>query len=397
MRGHHIIALSLAAHAGLAAVVHWTLPAGRLGRYTQAPHELNIEISSVEPVVAPVEAAITDVMLLAPPADLTTAPIRKSNRRVSSAAIAAMPTPPRIMETIPTQDAGGNALSMRSAPALTNSAIAKTGRPNLHLGTDAPMPVAPLDIAPADPLSLNTGSISLRPTTNGGAKADLGKFVARIDESGKVSFRNKPNVTINIALPRLRDIKAGAKAAIADWMADPYAMIRNENTTRAARSLYSPTSMESVDRGNDNKPTHGGTVPLISGGFDVGDALMNSDPYGAEKMNFIRQTKEARDALYAQHKKQGLAHSKMDMRIRLNAVLTKAINSATKRAQIFAMWDECIENGNDDEHQAATIARETVIDFVKEHFAVASSDAYSAAELSELNAKRTSTALFAPY
>jgi hypothetical protein len=397
MRGYHIIAASLAAHAGLAAVVHWTLPAGRQGRYTQAPPELNIEISSVEPVVAPVEAAITNVVLLAPPADLTTAPIRSSNRRVSSAAIAAMPTSPRIMETIPTQVAGGNALSMRSAPALTNSAIAKTGRPNLHLGTDAPMPVAPLDIAPADPLSLNTGSISLRPTTNGGAKADLGKFVARIDESGKVSFRNKPNVTIKIALPRLRDIKAGAKAAIADWIADPYAMIRNENTTRAARSLYSPTSMESIDRGSDNKPTHGGTVPLISGGFDVGDALMNSDPYAAAKRDFIAQTAQARDALHAQHQKRSLANTKHEVLARLQSVRVQPVSAKAKRLLLFHIWDECLESGDDDQRAAADIARTTALEFARQYFAAGSTDAYSEQELVEMNAQRTSKAIFSPY
>jgi hypothetical protein len=401
MRGSCIIALSILAHTALLSAAYWLWPAARVQdrRPFESPSDNTASVPDKgdRPLV---ELLLLDklapIAVLTPPGSRESRSGRTHLSPLRSTTIDAASTE----ATLPPMSATGpNRLSMRAASPMSGVTHGNPSMPNLHLGSDAPKQEVN-DSKDPDPLTVSTGTIVLHPTKNGGAKADLGALVARIDATGKVSFRKKPNFHIKIAVPSLRNVKEGLKASLARWLADPYYYLRAANTQRARPGLYAPPVLlppQLPDQADSLKPLFEEKAAIISGGFDLSDALMNSDPYGAEKMNFIRQTKEARDALYAQHKKQGLAHSKMDMRIRLNAVLTKAINSAAKRALIFAMWDECTENGNDDERQAATIARETVIDFVKEHFAVTSSDAYSAAELSELNAKRTSTALFAPY
>jgi len=69
-----------------------------------------------------------------------------------------------------------------------------------------------------------------------------------------------------------------------------------------------------------------------------------------------------------------------------------SISPAERRGRLFELWDEC-----DEDARAGREARQRIERFVREVAPRGSPRAYPEAQLRELNRRRTSTALFAPY
>jgi hypothetical protein len=68
-----------------------------------------------------------------------------------------------------------------------------------------------------------------------------------------------------------------------------------------------------------------------------------------------------------------------------------------RRAAIFHLWDECLEDGPADLVKAGEMARATIEAFIRQRLPAGSPDAYGDDELDALNGQRESRARFAPY
>jgi hypothetical protein len=77
------------------------------------------------------------------------------------------------------------------------------------------------------------------------------------------------------------------------------------------------------------------------------------------------------------------------------AVVAVTSDLAGRKAGLFELWDDCAETGGDEVVAGGTAARALVLGVIRGR--LRGSDAYTTAELAQLNARRRSTAVFAPY
>ncbi|MFW6050408.1 MAG: hypothetical protein ACODAU_04495, partial [Myxococcota bacterium] len=132
----------------------------------------------------------------------------------------------------------------------------------------------------------------------------------------------------------------------------------------------------------------------MRGGFDLNDAVASArgeDPHAAERAWFLRETREMRDRMAAEHREQEVGRGLAALRARLFRLWEEDAPAAERRRRLFEKWDECSEDG------MGTAARQAIVEFVRRHLPEGSADAFTAAELRRLNARRRSRARFAPY
>jgi len=133
----------------------------------------------------------------------------------------------------------------------------------------------------------------------------------------------------------------------------------------------------------------------VGGRFDITDAITRSqgqDPYAAEKRWFLRETEELRDGLSAESQERRIAGAERELRGRLRALWgNPSMPAATRRRQIFRLWDGLAED------EVGRRARAAVERFVRRALPADSADAFTTAELAELNGGRRSEARFTPY
>jgi hypothetical protein len=133
---------------------------------------------------------------------------------------------------------------------------------------------------------------------------------------------------------------------------------------------------------------------------DLTDMAMRSqgiDPYAAEKLAWLDKTRDDRVAIGKRHEHEVLAHTPEYVERNVEWAWQRGRDLATRKQDLFDLWDECAESGSDDLIAAGTAARTYLIGFIRARLPVGSPDAYTAAELAELNAHRHSTQTFAPY
>jgi hypothetical protein len=144
-------------------------------------------------------------------------------------------------------------------------------------------------------------------------------------------------------------------------------------------------------------PTDG----LITGGFDLSDALIRSlgeDPYAARKLALLDRTRDERAAIARVHHGEALERSVSRLRDHLAAIWSRGdLDAAARRQILFELWDECAERGSAADLAAAGAARATIIGFIRRRLPKGTAAAYSAAELARLNDQRSSRARFEPY
>lgn len=132
-----------------------------------------------------------------------------------------------------------------------------------------------------------------------------------------------------------------------------------------------------------------------SGSLDLTDAIMGSqgqDPYLAERERFMRETRELRERLEAEHRAETMASALRRLRGRLSQIWnTTSRSEAARRERIFRIWDDIAEDSSGVE------ARRIVLSFIREVLPENSEHAYTEAELERFNRARQSRERFEPY
>ena len=216
-----------------------------------------------------------------------------------------------------------------------------------------PPDAGPSSVLTADGPARST-LLELEPTGDGGYRYRTGGFVAEIHDDGSVSFTDKTSRSGLAHGGDRGNATAPYGAAITSQRADPAAV-------------------------------------LGSGSFDPTAVIMRAmgqDPYEAERSCFLDDTRDLRADLREQHDLRQLAQ----LRTALERAWSSSEPALARRARLFAMWDECREDGG-----VGPRARELVVSFIRQNLPRASPAAYTDAELDALNARRASAEVFRPY
>jgi hypothetical protein len=140
----------------------------------------------------------------------------------------------------------------------------------------------------------------------------------------------------------------------------------------------------------------------IGGTFDLNDMLprrAGSDSYAYEKRKISEATFEERLSLARQAGLRLQREALFELKGRLERLhrLPGLGNAGRRRELVFEMWDECIDDEADGDLNLGAAARATLLAFIRRAFPEGSSEAYTPTELTALNKRRTSRALFDPY
>jgi hypothetical protein len=135
--------------------------------------------------------------------------------------------------------------------------------------------------------------------------------------------------------------------------------------------------------------------------FDITDELMRmhgDDPYWAEKLRFLNETREERDGMALVARAERVRQAIGRLPEVLDAIWNESRWTVPYRRQLlFDLWDECVDDGPEDLVQAALQARLTIEAFVRENLPRGSDAAFTDDELTRLNASRSSRREFRPY
>jgi hypothetical protein len=138
----------------------------------------------------------------------------------------------------------------------------------------------------------------------------------------------------------------------------------------------------------------------LAGSFDLTEWAMRShgdDPYAHDKLVWLDKTRDDRIAIGERHQREVLAHTPQYVQQNLTWAWQRVRDVATRKRDLFDLWDDCAESGDDAMVAAGSTARSYVIGFIRAKLPADSPDAYTAAELADLNAHRRSIQSFAPY
>jgi hypothetical protein len=132
--------------------------------------------------------------------------------------------------------------------------------------------------------------------------------------------------------------------------------------------------------------------------LDTQDRLMlrmGIDPYGRNKLALLDRTRDQRAELGERRRRDQLAHASELVQRNIERLWATARDLAARKRGLFELWDDCAETGSDELVAGGDAARALVIGAIRARLRGA--DAYTAAELAQLNAIRRSKAVFAPY
>jgi hypothetical protein len=133
--------------------------------------------------------------------------------------------------------------------------------------------------------------------------------------------------------------------------------------------------------------------------FDLTDMLFGGpDPHLAAKLAVLDSTRTHRLRMKANHETELMDRALGDLTHYLHAVWSHRVWSPTVRRRVlFELWDEAAERGNSLMVDGGVRARVIISHFIAARLPPGSQDAYTAAELAQLNQGRASLAAFAPY
>ena len=132
----------------------------------------------------------------------------------------------------------------------------------------------------------------------------------------------------------------------------------------------------------------------LAGTFDLTDAFMRDrgqDPYASSKLRYLDRTRDQRVEIGKRHRAAQLAQSTQLMAESLARLWATTRDPARRKSALFALWDECAETGPEELVEAGAAARRVLVNFVHVKRVV-----FTPEELAALNAKRRSSATFAP-
>lgn len=146
-------------------------------------------------------------------------------------------------------------------------------------------------------------------------------------------------------------------------------------------------------------------LPISPGGvnlaFDLTELAMRmrgDTIYVPQKRKFLAESSETRVEMARHVNKENLIQSVLDLRSRLLTIWdNEHLTLAEKKQKLFAIWDECAEEGSEDILNMGSMIRISVVGFIGRHLPLGSELAYSEADLEKLNGGRQSQAEFVPY
>jgi hypothetical protein len=153
--------------------------------------------------------------------------------------------------------------------------------------------------------------------------------------------------------------------------------------------------------GLNNDPMIG---PRYAGTFDIGDILTNLfvdgpgfDPYVSDKLELLHETFAQRVELRSAHNELIMDRALSALPEYLSAVWNEpSWDLPTRRRILFALWDECAEDGSELTREGGEAARKSIMSFIERTLPAGSAEGYSNKELSALNQIRSSYVAFAP-
>lgn len=402
--------------------LHLALVGMGLALAAALPDDVDDDDALPAPAAAPIarlepEAPI-EVVLLPPPAAPDPA---------VAAIVAAAVAPPVRHVTRAVLPAGRAEIEAATATAVPSGPSEPTGGNGAASGRDLFDMRGPSLVLPADVMAkLAEGgrelpgpvhrSGKLHDAPNGtGVVEDL-VTTATVARDGTVSFADKPDIDYKFHIPGLptpSGILEGVRDAghaIGEWAVDPY------EQTRYGKTQDLPRHLQATPGGCDSQNTMCDDVNApafekksreamrgqvgFGGTMDITAALMKrfhvGDPWAARKLKILHDTFDERVAKGEAFHGDQLARSAEMMQANLKALWATAADAAERRAELFALWDECAE-GEGPSAEAGGRARLMVIGWIRGHLPAGSPDAFSAAEIAALSARRASHEVFVPY
>jgi hypothetical protein len=251
-----------------------------------------------------------------------------------------------------------------------------------------------------------------------GRESEIDDAVAhyRVHGDGTVSIENKKDIDlhwkIHIPTPsRILRFVHDVGREVGDWYEDPYRDAHVGTTSELPAHLQAvPGSCSSwgdpmCDADAPVKITKpmdgskGGTIPVLGGGMDITSWLYRKyvgDPYSSRKLKMLDETRAERAQAGAVHRADQLARSAELMTRNLEALWRATGDPALRRRALFELWDECTE-GKSSAGQAGERARAMVIGWIRAKLPAGSAGAFTADEITRLDAHRTSKQHFTPY
>ncbi len=188
-------------------------------------------------------------------------------------------------------------------------------------------------------------------------------FGLDVDRDGTAHLRDKSNIQLAVHLPSRHQLAE---------------MLERDHTED-----FSPPLDRAVDASNAElarMPDIGTTILR----FDISDVFSRhhgNDPYASAKLRALDATRETRARMSARARAETLARTPDFVHANLARAL--ALAPADRKRALFELWNEC------DDSPSGELARAEIL-------AAAHAESYTGDELAELNAARTTTALFAP-
>ncbi len=396
MKATHAIAISIAAHVAVVALaLAWEppprelvvlLPPVPIEIVTPTPPAERTEVTLFD-YPAPEDVA-PEVVAVAPPAART--PIvppttRPSETRPSAPAIRTGAT-----SAVETTRPGTTEPLPGTSPPTRNSLLAMRGhpQPDLRLRADLhdDLDRVPRGTTPQPEVEA-TGQ--LQPSGGGTYHSNQGVFTVRVARDGSVNLKDAKNLRVSLPDPRKLPKRIGA--GVASWL-------EQDTKTPGDPEREAINNHRSGDR--DTRPDHGGTVPIVGGGFDLSDALMRrkgQDPYASKKLKYLDSTRDERVQIGTKYKQQQLAQSPELMQKNIAFLYAHTLDPAARKQGLFELWDDCAESGDPALVEGGRAARLLVLGVIRARFPAASDHAFSATELAMLNRTRQSKPTFAPY
>lgn len=366
-----ISALMHALAAAWVAVVYWLWPPPPPA--AEPPPPVAIEVVRVEhPAPAAAGRAEdgpldpTPAMATATPRIAATVAATTGQSELGAANSAAVPGVVR----------GPGLLAMRTPGETSSRAVDLRLRVPADFGAGAPPP----------PGVEATGRLA--PHGGGRYRSNEGVFTADVAADGSVTIKDHRNLNVHLALPGPKTIGHG----IADW----YESDKGPYGTDGKRALENQVS-GSVDKDDRSKAA---VVPVLGGGFDVGDMLMRrhgQDPYASRKLAYLDATRDERVEIGNRHRAEQLAQAAKLMQKNLDRMWTSVRELAARKQALFEMWDECAETGEPAVVEAGAAARRLVVGFIRARLPAGSATAYTTAELAAYTRRKHSSQEFAPY
>jgi hypothetical protein len=300
----------------------------------------------------------------------------------------------------PVHGAPGGAQSSYDVAAPTDGASRRVRAPQQLNGSNLLAPTAgrTLDESTGDGRAGGDRVYALTSLPDGGYRCEEARFDAVIAPDGQVTFKDRHVLLERLQVGPLTLTKAASAGrwSVESWLPDAKNNPRwREDEVQRYHALPRPEDGPASPRGLPPAPI------LVSATvrFDVVDEFLRligqGSPHRYERAQFLAATSELRTAMAAESQASLEHRALSELPARLDALWsTPGYTPREKRRVLFRLWSEI--GTSDPDGAAAAVA---VLGWIRRRLPPGGPGAYSAAELSALNAegRRRADVSFAPY